>query len=180
MRRSLIAVFTLAALVVGTSVAVAGSKGTNRPFKGSSSGTTTATCDFTTGTCDSDTIGKHTSTHLGTAGYAIDSTQTWTDPTPETNGMDCAETVTGTVTLWAANGDALVGDIVHNDEAVCEVSLFEEYDAHFLVTVNGASSTGRYAGASGSYWLTGTSLDPTGPNGGPYTDTASFAGSLSY
>ena len=177
MRKAFIAVAVVAALGVSTTV-LAAPNGTNRPFKGSSSGSTTAACDVS-GTCDSDSEGTHISSHLGTGAYVIDSTQTWTDPALETNGLDCAESVTGTVTFWASNGAALVGDIQHNDEAVCEVSLYEEYASNFEVVVDGAESTGKFAGASGSYWVTGTSFDPEAPSG-TYEDSASMAGTISY
>jgi len=178
MRKVFIAVAVVAALGVSTTV-LAAPNGTNRPFKGSISGSTTAACDFDTGICDSDSEGTHISSHLGTGAYVIDSTQTWTDDAVETNGMDCAEFVTGTVTLSAANGATLVGNILNNNEAVCEVSLYEEYASNFEVVVDGAESTGKFAGASGSYWVTGTSFDPEAPSG-TYEDSASMAGTISY
>lgn len=177
MRKAFIAVAVVAALGVSTTV-LAAPKGTDRPFNGSSTGATEVNCTSAT-TCDSDSAGTHISSHLGTAAYEIDSTQVWTDPTPETNGMDCAESVTGTMTLWAANGASLVGNIVHNDEAVCEVSFFEEYASSFQVVVDGAESTGKFAGASGSYWVTGTSFDPDAGSF-TYEDSASMAGTISY
>ena len=182
MRRTFIALGVVTALALSVPAATAGSKGTNRPIKGSTSGSTTAACDLS-GTCTSDSAGTHNTSHLGKGAYAIDSVQTWTDPNPETNGRDCAETVDGTVTLWAANGDKLVGNIddTGNPMAVCEVTFGTEYASAFTVVIDGSASTGKFAGASGSYWLTGTSKDadfPTTP--GEYTDSGTLSGKVSY
>jgi hypothetical protein len=169
---------TLALTLVGTSAVLGAKGGTDRPIKGHTSGETTvagAIPDFT-----SASEGTNQASHLGKGSYTIAATQAWQGETADECGPGTAifAVVTGTVEFTAANGAILAADIGPGSIA-CEAGSFNdtEYDSFLNLVVDGADSTGRFAGASGSMTLEGHS---SGPAGGPFSDVASYTGTISY
>jgi len=128
----------LAIAALSTGVALGGPKGTDRPVKGSGSGTTTF--DFVNGTFVTD--GTAQFTHLGRTTFHLDGVLT--GPT--------TSTFTGTVV--AANGDTLT---TSGTGTLTSPNTFTN-----LETFTGG--TGRFAGASGTSTDTGTAVfDPSNP-----------------
>ena len=179
MKRSLIALGVVATLALSVTAAMAGPGGTDRPFKGNSSGTTTSSCTPAGDVCTSSSSGTHTSSHMGRGTYSIASTQTWgPGPMPDHGFSDCSTSMTGSVTLVAANGDELSGSI-ETGSYVCEDVFGTRYVSHLEVKVTGG--TGRFLAATGMYAVDGVSVDadfPTTP--GEFSDTGSHAGTISY
>ena len=126
-------VLALAALSPATSLAKAG--GTDRPLKGTASGTTT----LDTSTVPFPATGEGTSrmAHLGTGTYSLD--YTFTPGAPGTF------TVAGTAEFVAANGDRLFTSFSgtgHNTSPSRSVTR-----VHSTIT----GGAGRFEGASGSF-----------------------------
>ena len=169
----MIAVAVLAVMVLTAGSVLAGAKGTDRPFKGSGSGTTAVTVvasDFT-----STSSGKVNSTHLGNGTYTIAATQTWG---PDTSNLCAGSSIiasdTGTAILTAANGATVTGFVAGT---TCELAPFDNTTYGTTLTLTITGGTGRFLGATGSIAVRGTS---TGPVGGPFGDTITMTGTISY
>jgi hypothetical protein len=171
---------TLALTLVGTSAVLGAKGGTDRPIKGHTSGETTVTATGNPAIFTSASEGTNQASHLGKGSYTIAATQAWQGETADECGPGTAifAVVTGTVEFTAANGAILAADI-GPDSIACEADPFNntQYDSFLNLVVDGADSTGRFAGASGSITLEGHS---SGPAGGPFSDVASYTGTISY
>lgn len=169
MKRALLfAVVSLSAAAIAAP-ALAGPGGTARPFKGNAAGQTTVTGGPLV--FASSSAGTMISTHLGKGSYSITATQDWTTAVFFTH--PCA-VVAGTFTLTAANGATVTGTV---SGETCELAPFvnTSYASSLTATINGG--TGRFAGASGTLTVNGLS---TGPVGGPFNDTSTWTGTISY
>jgi hypothetical protein len=145
MRRTLLVLMSLLALaVVAPGAAVAKRGGTDRPWKGKGSGTTTfniATTPFP-GT----TEGTARLSHLGKTSYSSNFAVTLTGPT--------TFTIAGTQTLVAANGDMLFLSFTGTGTFTGAFGPGQTSQTMVIYTVTGG--TGRFDDASGT--LTGTVL----------------------
>jgi hypothetical protein len=133
-------VLTVAAL--SPAAALGAAKGTDRPLKGSGSGTTTG--DLATGVATSN--GTAYFTHSGKTTYHIDTTFTVSGP----NTFNLA----GTSTLVAANGDTAFSTLTGTATAT-GIGVGETIDFTLVFTITGG--TGRFADASGTLTATATS-----------------------
>ena len=175
---SMVAILALFVLV-GT--VLAGPKGTDRPFKGSGSGTSSVPVlvagNFPTfgltGT------GTFNATHLGQGTYTGASTQDWSgaDYTGFPNPVNPCAVVAGSITLTAANGDTLTGDIVAGS-TVCELAPFNGLAYASTLIIDFTGGTGRFVDASGSFVSTNIHIRPTVTS--PSQDTGSWVGTTSY
>jgi hypothetical protein len=168
MKRTLLVLMSLVALaVVAPGAAVAKRGGTDRPWKGKASGTTT----FDTATFPSfsgSTEGSGRFSHLGKTTYSSNFTITVTGPG--------TFSIVGTQTVVAANGDTL-------SLAFMGTGTFtgagETSETHATWTVTGG--TGRFDDASGT--LTGTVLtqvDSVVGTTATGTHTTTAKGKISY
>ena len=164
-------------LVVTLVVALAGSagaatKGSNRPMKASTSGTSTSDA---TGApiVVSASSGTGQVSHLGSSAYQLNTTQDWSGYDMTT--FPCGVIQPGsTMSFTAANGHMVSGTV---SGTVCEQfpPAMTSYVSTLTVTITGG--TGRFTGATGT--LTGSGVSTaTGP--GTFADTGSFAGSITY
>jgi hypothetical protein len=162
---SLFAVVTVGALMLATSVQ-AGPGGTNRPFKGTGLGETSVDVSSGGPVFTSATNGTIIATHLGKGTYTIAATQDWST-------YPCA-VVAGSFVFVAANGATMSASV---DGTTCELAPFDNtsYGSALDLTIIGG--TGRFAGATGTLEITGSS---TGPEGGPFNDVMSATGKISY
>lgn len=177
MRKTIITVIAvLALMVLATGSTLAGPKGTDRPFKGTWAGTTTVTAAGTQGadiaTYTSASTGSLNATNFGTGTYSLAATQHWAF------GSGCAGSPVfaadnGTLTLTSAKG-TVSGPVTG---FTCELAPFDNttYGTNLTMTISGG--TGRYATATGTIVITSTS---TGPAGGPFNDSATMTGMISY
>lgn len=170
MRRTLLVLTSLLALaVVAPGAAVAKRGGTDRPWKGKGSGTTTlnvATTPF-----PGSTDGTARFSHLGKTSYSSNFAVTLTGPN--------SFTIAGTQTVVAANGDMLFLSFTGTGTFVGAFAPGQTTETNLSYTVIGG--TGRFDDATGT--LTGTVLGEVtsvvGATGtGPHTFTAK--GTLSY
>jgi hypothetical protein len=157
------------ALVAGS--AFAGTKGTDRPFKGDGSGTTAVSGGPSTFT--SVTVGTVNSTHLGKGAYAVNATQNW-GLSANCAGSPVQAVDTGSMTLTAANGATVTGTI---SGTTCELAPFNNTTYGTTLTMTVTGGTGRFDGATGSIVISGLS---TGPAGGPFSDVSTMTGTISY
>ena len=174
MRRTImITVALLAVMALATGSALAGAKGTDRPFKGSGNGTTTVTGPGPT--FNSASSGNVNSTHLGNGTYSITATQAWG---PDTGDLCVGSSIiasdAGSATLTAANGATVTGAV---SGTTCELTPFDNttYATTLVLTVT--AGTGRFVGATGSIVISGTST-ATGP--GTFSDVTTMSGTISY
>ena len=147
-------VLVLAVLALSTSIAFAGPNGTDRPFKTTSlSGV--GTVDPVTGTFVID--GTAQEAHLGRSTFHVDGV--FTGP----------NTASFTATIVATNGDTLTTSATNFATGPTTFTNFQ--------TITGG--TGRFAGATGSFTDTGTTLlDPSNPTS--FTITLTSTGTISY
>lgn len=158
-----VACVALAFAALGASGAVAHKGGTNRPIKGTVSGTNVF--DLSTGSSVQDL--KGTESHLGRVTAHQTGTLTFTGP----NSFN----VSGTGVLTAANGDELF--TAFSGSGTTDSAL--NVQGHTAITITGG--TGRFTGASGAE--AGTFSAPPGVFSGPTltsTLTISIKGAISY
>jgi hypothetical protein len=137
-RTLLVLVSVLALVVVAPEVAAAKAGGTDRPWKGSLSGT--ATLDASTVPSPVTAEGTGTVAHLGKVTYSIDFTLT-----PEADGTF---TLAGTAEFVAANGDQVFTAFTGSSQPTGPGTT----EATTNATITGG--TGRFEGASGSITAT--------------------------
>ena len=142
-RTLLVLMSVLALVVVAPEVAVAKAGGTERPLKGSGSGTTT----FDVASVPFPASGEGTATlsHLGTASYSLNYVIL--------PGAPGTFSVAGTGTFVAANGDEL--SVAFTGSGHDTSAATSETMVHVIVT----GGTGRFQGADGT--LTGTVITTT-------------------
>ena len=175
MKRSLMMAAALTAvLVLALAAPVTAKKGgTDRPIKGDVTGTSEVSGAAPTFAVDSHGMGQIS--HLGRTHSDMTTSQTWgADGADLCPGSSIVADVTGNVTFTAANGDeldAVVGGYV------CETAPFNDtaYAANLALTF--AGGTGRFADASGSASLVGTSVWDTGAM---FLDSGTLNGAISY
>ncbi len=156
MRKLAALLIVLAVSVLGTGEAFGAAKGTDRPFKGSGSGSGIAT--VVGGEIRFTIDGTGHFSHLGKSTFHVDGVCT---------NADCT-TFSFTVTIVAANGDTLTGSSTSTGTATTFTNL-ETY----------TGGTGRFAGASGTSTSTGTIVpDPSNPLA--FTITFTSRGTISY
>ena len=170
MRRTLLVLMSLLALaVVAPGAAVAKRGGTDRPWKGKGSGTTTlnvATTPFL-----GSTEGAARVSHLGKTSYSSNFTVTLTGPT--------TFTLAGTQTLVAANGDRLFLSFTGTGTFTGPFAPGQTSETMVTYTVTGG--TGRFEDASGT--LTGavlTEVNSVVGATGTGTHTFTVKGRISY
>ena len=183
MKRTILVALAVALTMAAWQVVAATASDTHeaKPFEGTSQGTqTVGPTGASSGT------GTVQALHLGSGTYTINSTQDFARHVEGEHGPgnNCAF-IDGTITLTAADGDQLEGDI-DNDRSVSCVSQETPGpgpDAEYLTTlyVNVTGGTGRFADATGYYFsrvtstLTGGSM--TGAN---FDDVAVLFGDIDY
>jgi hypothetical protein len=142
-RRLLVLTSLLLALAVAVpGAAVAKRGGTDRPLKGSGSGTTTG--DLATGVATSEGTARFS--HAGKTTYSINTTFSATGPN--------TFALTGTSTLVAANGDSVFSSLTGTATAT-GIGVGETIEFTLVFTVTGG--TGRFADASGTLTAEATS-----------------------
>jgi hypothetical protein len=142
-RTLLILMSSLAFAVVAPAAAVAERGGTNRPWKGSGSGTTTF--DVTPGGgLPATSEGTARLSHLGASTYSSSYNITLAPLGP-------TFTLAGTHTVVAANGDTLFGTFTGAGQVLGVFGVGQPSEAVALWTL--AGGTGRFAGASGTLTL---------------------------
>jgi hypothetical protein len=167
-RTLLILMSLLALAILAPGAAVAKPGGTDRPWKGKGSGTTTfsiATTPF-----PGSTEGTARVSHLGKTSYSSNFAVTLTGPN--------TFTITGTQTLVAANGDMLFLSFTGTG-TFTPFGTGQTSEAMLTYTVTGG--TGRFDDASGT--LTGTvSTNVVSVDGSTATGTHTFTakGKISY
>jgi hypothetical protein len=141
--RTLFVLMSVLALVgVDPAAAVAKRGGTDRPLKGSISGTSSLDLAAGTGTSQ----GSGTFSHLGKTTYTLNITFVLTGPT--TVGLS------GTGTLVAANGDQVFVTFTGTATVPSPVpAVGQQVDFTFVSTITGG--TGRFSDASGTTTSTG-------------------------
>ena len=170
MRRTLLVLISLLALaIIAPGAAVAKRGGTDRPWKGKGSGTTTV--DVATTPFPGSTEGTARFSHLGKTSYSSEFAVTITGPD--------SFTIVGTQTVVAANGDMLFLSFTGTGSFAGAFGPGQTTDTTLSYTVTGG--TGRFDDASGT--LTGRVLGEVvsvvGATGtGPHTFTA--RGKISY
>ena len=161
--RQLLVVFALALPlpVLNAGVASGAANGADRPF--SASGSAAVTVDLTQG-LEVSIAGTLNATHMGRS--------TWQ---AVVTSIDLAEVITVTYvnTITAANGDALTTEAV----GVIDGTAFT-----FTAVETITGGTGRFAGASGSFTLSGAITEINDPGTGIITIplTVSSNGTISY
>lgn len=141
-RALLVLVSLLALALVEPAAAAAKAGGTERPWKGSGSGTST----FSVATTPFPATGEGTArlSHLGKSTFSSNYTITLTGPSTFSVG--------GTQTIVAANGDMLFMTFTGTGVATGAFGVGQTSETTVVYTVTGG--TGRFADASGT--LTGT------------------------
>lgn len=144
--RTLLILMSLLALAVVTpSAAVAAQGGTDRPLKGTGSGT--LTFDFATSPIPATAEGTAHFSHLGKSTYTQDFRITATGLT--------TYALAGTETIVAANGDMLFATSTGAGENPVFV-VGQTFETPLVFTITGG--TGRFAGASGTQTATFTTV----------------------
>ena len=170
MRRTLLVLTSLLALAVVTpGAAVAKRGGTDRPFKGKGSGTTTVTVGTTPFLGSTEGTGRFS--HLGKTSYSSNFAVTLTGPN--------SFTIAGTQTLVAANGDMLFMSFTGTGTFVGPFAPGQTTETNLSYTVTGG--TGRFDDATGTATgrVLGEVTSVVGATGtGPHTSTVK--GTLSY
>lgn len=185
--RRLIIVFALVVLTLSVTAGtvLAGKGGSDRPFAGNSSGTSTfpdnvneagdiLAPDDVTGIFHNTSEGTFIASHLGKGTFTGESTQNWLTGSP--SGI-CGD-VTGTIVLTAANGDTISGDVV-SPSTVCELDPPNDltlYESTLHIDI--ISGTGRFAGASGDFVSTSTHTKIDA--GSASVDIGTWSGSITY
>jgi hypothetical protein len=142
-RTLLILMSSLACAVVAPAAAVAESGGTDRPWQGSGSGTTTF--DVTPGGgLPATSEGTAHFSHLGASTYSSSYNITLTGP----SGLGPTFTLAGTQTIVAANGDMLFGTFTGAGQVLGVFGVGQPSEAGTVLTVTGG--TGRFVDASGT------------------------------
>lgn len=169
-RRTLLILVSLLALtVVAPGAAEAKRGGTDRPWKGSASGTLT----FNLGTTPfpATSAGTGRLSHLGKSTYSQEFTITPAGPT--------TFSVAGTQTIVAANGDMLVMTFTGTGELAGVFGVGQTSETTVQLTVTGG--TGRFADASGSLTSTiFTTIDSIVGATATATQTSRLRGKISY
>jgi hypothetical protein len=168
-RRLLVLTSMVTALVAATpGVGVAARGGTDRPVKGTTSGT--STLDLATGTGTSQ--GTGTFSHLGRATYTLNFTFAPTGPT--------TIALSGTGTLVAANGDQVFATLTGTSTPPSLMPFVGEV-VDFTVVSTITGGTGRFSDASGTLTSTGSQevVSVVGPTVGS-RETTTHRGRISY
>jgi hypothetical protein len=174
-KRFFVAAFVACLVSIQAGSALAGPNGTNRPFSATGSGTTAIVSNPSPGVFGSSSAGTLNATHLGKSTYTISATQTWgPDLGDVCAGSAIVAAVSGTTTFSAANGVKVYGSV---SGRTCELAPFNDTTYGSLLNVTITGRTGRFAGATGTLTTTGTSA---GPAGGPFADSFSTTGTISY
>lgn len=145
-RTLLILMSLLALAVVAPSAAVAKRGGTDRPLKGSGSGT--ITFNFATNPFPASDVGTARFSHLGKSTFSRNFTITFTSAT--------AFTVAGTETIVAANGDMVFSTFTGTGELGGVFGVGQTAETTVVSTITGG--TGRFADASGTVTATISSV----------------------
>jgi hypothetical protein len=137
-RRRLLPIASLlvAMAVAAPGVAVGSKGGTDRPFKGTGSGTTTANLATGVGTAE----GTARLSHFGKSTYQLD--VTFAPSGPNTFSLE------GTAMLVAANGDTVFSTLTGTTTAT-GIGVGETAEQTVVFTITGG--TGRLADASGTF-----------------------------
>jgi hypothetical protein len=153
-------------MIIGGASTQAAAGATDVPFRGSFSGTTTATRG-TPNTGSSN--GTLSATYLGRGTYSFD----WTGVVSGTSNS-----ITGTLTFVAANGDALSAAVTGTGPLFPPVvGASGAFD--FTLTISGG--TGRFSDASGTLRATGTTeVTSLGTTSFTTADVGSLSGQISF
>ena len=174
---AIVAVVATLVLLISAGTVLAKSKGTDRPFHGVATGTSTVTggpAVFST-----TVTGTFKASHLGKGTYTGSSTQDWSGadysgfPFPNPCGV-----VDGTITLTAANGDMVEGDIDVTASTVCEVAPFNNLAYASTLVIDITGGTGRFVSATGRFTSTSTHTRVTVT--ADSSDIGSWSGLISY
>ena len=131
--------------------------------------------------------GTFQATHLGhgefTASGTLEYDRHQETPAELPNDVECGF-VDGTITLTAANGDTLNGQIEGNRSVICNGGNANPLTALSTLFVEVAGGTGRFADATGYYFIKSTSVPTTnvdqGTGVGTYDETGYMFGSIDY
>jgi hypothetical protein len=153
-------------MLIGGASTQAAVNGTDRPLRGTTSGTTTATVG-TPNAGSSD--GIVTAGQLGRGSYDFDWTGVLTGN---------VNSITGTITFVAANGDTISGTVTGTGPLFDPVvGSSGPYD--FAITIS--AGTGRFADASGTLRALGTTeVTSLGATEFTTADTGTLSGQISY
>ena len=187
-RTILIAVAAACAAMVWQVVGATASKTHDaRPFEGVTNGTSTV-APGAGPLINSTGRGNLQALHLGRGTYEIQATQDYgrhVEAEPDhLPGNNCAF-VNGTITLRAANGDQVNGDIDGDRSVACvdQETPGPGPDARYLSTlyVEVTGGSGRFADASGYFFSRGTStFTGIGATGATFDDRAVLFGDIDY
>ena len=166
------------ALTVSVGTLLAGPKGTELPFKGKATGTSTvATGGPSVFTTTSE--GKFIGSHVGKGTYEGGSTQTW-GPVDGGN-PECDDSVFGAVTGWieftAANGDMLHAT-AQAGSILCEVDPGDLTTYESTIIYEIIWGTGRFYGATGTFTSKSVHTRPDALSGSD--DVGTWKGTINY
>ncbi len=155
-----------------------------RPFMATSEGVSRVTGMPSPGEFTSVGTGTITGTHIGTGTYELAATQNYPRHVEaEHPANDCAF-VNGTLTIQAADGSQINGDLDADRSVSCVSEQFPGpgVDAAYLATlyIHVVGGTGRFADATGWLFARGTSTADAPPAGTTFTDTGIVLGDIDY
>jgi hypothetical protein len=155
----------------------------DRPFFATTSGDSAIT-GMSGALILSQSVGTITGTHIGTGTYQLNASQDYprhVEAEHPTN--DCAF-VNGTLTIQAADGSQIIGDLDADRSVSCVLEQFPGpgVDTSYLVTlyIEVTGGTGRFADASGWLFSRGTSTADAPPAGTTFADTGIIVGDIDY
>ena len=171
-------------LLLGAATAVLGSNPhENKPLQGTLQGASTIT-GVSGAVVSSTSTGTLSASHFGSGTYELVSTQDYGRHVEAQHPAgDCAF-VDGTMTLTAANGDEMTGDVDADRSVICVSEEFPgpgsdaEYQSTLVVDVTGG--TGRFADATGWFFSRSTSTADAPPAGTTFTDVGGLWGDIDY
>jgi hypothetical protein len=187
-----LAVGVVVGAIASGAIAQAADKYDNRPFSGATTGTTSATPNADTGQVDSTSTGNLIATHVGNSTYTIEASQDYARHQEEEHVVgNCGfveDGATNGLTITAANGDQIFGNIDDDRSVVCAPDsqtggpqVGDAYYSTLYIRVSGG--TGRFSDATGWLFLEGTStLTGADPNTGSATfdDAGTMLGDIDY
>ena len=183
-RNGLITGLMAFAVFGAANVALGASPWENRPFLGDSTGTTEIT-GAAPGGFAATSAGTINATHIGQGTYELETTQNYARhvEVPDPAANNCAF-VEGTMTIQAANGDQINGEVEPNRSVACVDTetpgpgADQGYLSTLYIEVTGG--TGRFADATGWFFSRGTSTAQTSPPGANFDDAGVVLGDIDY
>ena len=167
----------LAGAITFGAVAVHAAPNELRPFEGTFEGTTQvaprAPAPGSFGEFTFAGAGTYQATHLGTGTFESAGTLEYARHM-QRGHIECAF-VDGELVLTAADGDQLNGDIDQDRSVLCQREAPQDADTTLYVEVEGG--TGRFADATGWYFVKSTSIQQSPGN---FNDTGYTLGSIDY